>query len=171
MHLKSSNGPIDVLVCPETEEDYPQSPLPSSSGHFFSDSHQTSTPMRLSTAQVTVHTPETMQRNNISSYGGHVIQHRQTTPTINVSMERGGPLQSQHDLDISLNSAADMTSDLDELMASYNHVPMDSDHFLSADDLIPFESLNPPLHIHDDDFSFALDDATEGIHELFDLVS
>ena len=170
MHLKSTNGPIDVLVCPETEDDNPQSPLPSSGSHFFSDSQQTSTPMRLSTAQVTVHTPETMQRNNIS-YGGHVIQHRQTTPTINVSMERGGPLQSQHDLDISLNSAADMTSDLDELMASYNHVPMEDDHFLSANDLIPFESLNPPLHIHDEDFSFALDDATEGIHELFDLVS
>ena len=29
MHLKSTNGPIDVLVCPETEEHHPPSPCPS----------------------------------------------------------------------------------------------------------------------------------------------
>jgi len=32
MHLKSSNGPIDVLVCPERDDQQPHSPYPSVDG-------------------------------------------------------------------------------------------------------------------------------------------
>ncbi len=165
MHLKSSNGAIDVLVCPETEDDPPQSPCPSS-GHLFSDS-QTSTPLRYPISQVHMRTPETRQQDIYDISMSH-----QTTPTM--SLEQGGRFmhsQLQNNLDISLSSAADVTSDLDELMASYSHVTVADEHHLMSADLIPFESLNPPLLIHDEDFSFALDDATEGIHELFDLVT
>lgn len=167
MHLKSTKGAIDVLVCPETDDDPPLSPRPSSS-NFFSDS-QTSTPLRYPSARVDVRTPETRRPEN-NSYDVSARQQHHTTPTL--PMEQGGFMHTQlrSDLDISLSSAADVTSDLDELMASYSHVTVD-DHQLMSADLIPFESLNPPLHIHDEDFTFALDDATEGIHELFDLVA
>ncbi len=167
MHLKSTKGAIDVLVCPETDDDSPQSPHPSSS-NFFSD-FQTSTPLRYPTARLNIHTPETGHQEN-NTFNINMSQQHQNTPTLPVEQDGFIHSQLRNDLDISLSSAADVASDLDELMASYGHVTMDDHHFMSAD-LIPFESLDPPLHIHDEDFSFALDDATEGIHELFDLVA
>ena len=181
MHLKSSNGPIDVLVCPECEEDPPQSPCPSA--HLPTDP-LTSTPAR---SHLTPHAhtqeasqPELRFGEDFGPDGvvqiphsimDHVIPQHQTTPTIHVSVEPQSsgvlPSQLRDDLDISLSSAADNANDLDELMASYN--PQQG-YILQENELLSsFESLNPPLH--DADFSFALDDATEGIQDLFDLVS
>ena len=46
MHLKSTNGPIDVLVCPETEETHPGSPCHSHTD-VVSYSESTPTPHKM----------------------------------------------------------------------------------------------------------------------------
>lgn len=175
MHLKSSNGPIDVLVCPETEDDLPQSPCPSSA-HLLTDS-QTSTPIRAHLppgVTFTIQTPETQQHEEFGLRPEELMQQalNPVTSNMHISMEPSSLIQTQFrdDLDISLSSAADVTSgDLDELMASYQF-GMGHDTLLSPNDLIPFETLDPPLHMHED-FTYTLDDTSEGIHELFDLVT
>lgn len=134
MHLKSTNGPIDVLVCPEGDE-RPQSPCSAAGGEHLALS-ATSTPVK------------TVPR--VQSEGFH----------------------HQEDLDVSLSSAADVTGEeFEELIQSYNCEDLEREidsSTLLASDMYSFESLSPPLQ--DEDFCFGLD-ATEGIGELFDLVS
>lgn len=79
-----------------------------------------------------------------------------------------------NELDISLSSTADVnTDDLEGLMDSYhcdNLDNIDSSALLPTHDMgmLSFESLSPPLQ--HEDFCFAME-ATEGIHDLFDLVA
>ena len=141
MHLKSSNGPIDVLVCPEGDDQQPHSPYPSVDGCSQAVTTQLS--------NTTTSTPKRML----------------------VATREGAVVVTQEDLDVSLSSAADAVGDdLDGLMQSYDCESLeklDSNTLLPPTDMYSFESLSPPLQ--DEDFSFALD-PTEGIQELFDLV-
>ena len=206
MHLKSTNGPIDVLVCPEGEEDQPQPPHPSSlmtnQSHLDSPT-ATPTKTQLGICLTPTHstrnggiqpslqyTPNVKQellnleddldhfrRSETLMNPPHVAIHHSTpqhhsASTIRVAVNGNSLMDPplRDDLDISLSSAADVcnTNDLEELMDSYN---CGSSHLLPSSDisLSCFESLDPPLQ--DEDFSFALDGATEGIQDLFDLVS
>ena len=141
MHLKSSNGPIDVLVCPEGDDQQPHSPYPS-----VDYCGQTSI------AQLNSTNTSTPKRTVVTAREGAVVV-------------------TQEDLDVSLSSAADAVGDdLDGLMQSYDCDSLDqldSNTLLPPTDMYSFESLSPPLQ--DEDFTFVLD-PTEGIQELFDLV-
>lgn len=205
MHLKSTNGPIDVLVCPEGEEDHPQLPHPSSlmTNQLHTDS-PTATPSKTQlglcltpthntpNGSIQQHTPHVKQEqldledeldhfrrsetlmNPLHTAIHHSTPQHHSTSTIHVAVNgNGGNLMDpplRDDLDISLSSAADVcnTNDLEELMDSYN---CGNSNLLPSSDisLSCFESLDPPLQ--DEDFSFSLDGATEGIQDLFDLVS
>lgn len=203
MHLKSSNGPIDVLVCPEAEDDNMEcsQQLPQTTGESHTNSliltprkghlEVCLTPTHNTPDRVVQHTPKSKREqfnveddknhyrhsegNSPSSLPNHSTPQRHDTTGLHIPPMKGNakslieqPLRD--DLDISLNSAADMcnSNDLKELMDSYNY---GSSHLLASPGigLSCFESLDPPLQ--DEDFSFALDDTNEGIQDLFDLVS
>ena len=140
MHLKSTNGPVDVLVCPEGDDQRAHSPCPS-----MDNETMTSTPVKT-----------VSNSNNPSSSQDEVMMQ-----------------VHQEDLDVSLSSAADAATedDIDEFIQTYNcedlERQLDTEALLPAN-MYSFESLSPPLQVHDD-FCFGLDGA-EGIAELFDLV-
>ena len=122
MHLKSTNGPIDVLVCPDGEDSCPDSPCISES------SRGGSTPPRLCPPR---------------------------------------PPMPADDLDVSLNSAADVTGDeFEGLIQSCEGLGPRFDGGGLAAAIYSFESLSPPLQ--GEDFCFGLSDG-EGISDLFDF--
>lgn len=198
MHLKSSNGPIDVLVCPEGEDQRSQSPFSSSSSDYnpavpvlgpssgLDDLTPTNTPPPPQQQQLQ------QQHSQPSDLGHHatpLTPHAQCMPPhqdINMTPQSRlsmvdhvvGRVSSPavmecaaKDLDISLSSTADVNGDdLEGLMDSYNCDNLDN---IDSSALLPagmlsFESLSPPLQ--DEDFCFAMD-GPEGIQDLFDLVS
>ena len=142
MHLKSSRGPIDVLVCPETEETWaPPSPCP-----LRRDSHPTGgDPVEATPPHQTL---ITTTQDNMSSAGAGT-----------------SGLMSVDEKDVSLSSIADVTSDDLECLLQYGSGGgLDQ---LDPGTLLPsFETLSPPLQ--DGDFNFGLD-PSEGIGDLFDL--
>ena len=127
MHLKSTNGPVDVLVCPEGEDHRPHSPAPTDF-----DTMSTSTPTKTLPQLPTVGRPHT------EALSHHVHHH-------------------QDDLDVSLSSAADAAGDDFEGFIDCESLEqqLDSNTLLGAGDMLSFESLSPPLQ--DDDFCFGLD--------------
>ena len=203
MHLKSSNGPIDVLVCPEDDVQIPSPqpvmPLtPPTLACTTSTSHSTaSRPSTYSSVvdqsskgliqglvvpkhhQATLDNPinHSHQPHPHSSALTHHTscttleagrQQQEATPNVNPNgATPTNPTYSQilgpggnSDLEISLSSTADVDSDFEGLM----------DHFDPTNllpDMAMFEHLSPPLQT--EDFSFSMDNSTEGIHDLFDL--
>ena len=127
MHLKSSRGPIDVLVCPEIEGTSPPSPSPSAHADHTHTSNcdESLTPHKLSSSQ--------HQDCNLSSSG--------TMGFI-----------SADENDVSLSSIADVApDDLDCLLGGLGQ--LDAGALLPS--LASFESLSPPLQ--EGDFNFGLD--------------
>ena len=142
MHLKSTNGPIDVLVCPETETETEEKERERDQQPLLSPSH--------SATSCSESTPHKM-----------VTSHGSSTST-------AGGLMSSDENDISLSSiidAATTEEDLDCLL-QYGRDYYALDH--DGGTLLPtFESLSPPP-LQEGDFHFGLD-VTEGIGDLFDL--
>jgi len=202
MHLKSSNGPIDVLVCPEDDAQIPSpqpvTPLtPPTLACTASTSHTTasrpstySSVLDQSSSQGLIqglvvpdhhqdhhmhHSPQPHPPSSALTHHTSCTtleagrQQQEATPNVNPDpAPHVNPTYSQilvpggnSDLEISLSSAADVDSDLEGLM----------DHFdptnLLPVDMAMFEHLSPPLQ--NEDFSFSMDNSTEGIHDLFDL--
>ena len=143
MHLKSSNGPVDVLVCPEGDEQRPASPCTS-----MDSEHMTSTPVKTLPYQPNFH-----------------------PPTMPASQELALQLQPEDDLDISLSSTVDAGGGEEFQGLQYSPEDLqslDTNTLLNAPtDMYSFQCLSPSLQ--DEDFCFGLDGA-EGITDLFDLV-
>lgn len=163
MHLKSTNGAIDVLVCPEEEAQCLRSPHPpiSTANELCSDPRSAYTvldppcsPELVPDSQLQRHqdqqclTPESRGQEQV------VRPAKQATtacsyPQVTVT----GP---SNQLDISLSSAAEVTGD--DLGFMDRLLPLD---------MAMFDQLSPTLQT--EDFSFSMDDSTEGINDLFDL--
>jgi hypothetical protein len=144
MHLKSSRGPIDVLVCPEIEDDHPPSPSPSAH---------------------TDHTPYTSCDESVTPHKLTMSQHHQDFSNMSSSSAAvaAAGLISADENDVSLSSIADAApDDLDCLLSGLGQL----DPGVLLPSLASFETLSPPLQ--DGDFNFGLD-VTEGIGDLFDL--
>ena len=145
MHLKSSRGPIDVLVCPEIEENPLPSPSPST--------HPDHTPYNSCDESAT-----TPHKLNLA----HQHQDFSNMSSSSTAAAAAG-LISADENDVSLSSIADATpDDLDCLLSGLGQ--LDPGSLLPT--LTSFETLSPPLQ--EGDFNFGLD-VTEGIGDLFDL--
>ncbi len=151
MHLKSSNGAVDVLVCPEGDEQRSHSPCPS-----IDSENTTSTPLKNLPPPSFSHPP----LEPVVDDHGHPPHAHYPPP--------------QEDLNISLSSAVDVVEEggnIQDLMQNYNPADLDgldATALLSAPgDIYNFHCLSPTLPA--EDFCFGLDGA-EGIAELFDLV-
>ena len=147
MHLKSTRGPIDVLVCPEIEENRPPSPSPSTrTDHTPHASCDESTPHKLTLSQ------QQQQQH-----------HHDYSNLSSSSAAVAAGFISADENDVSLSSIADAApDDLDTLLGGL--AQLDPGALLPS--LASFETLSPPLQ--EGDFNFGLD-VTEGIGELFDL--
>ncbi len=206
MHLKSSNGAIDVLVCPEDDvqsqslqSPHPATPLTPPSLVSSSSGGVSHTPRPASYGSVLDQPSQSLIQGLVLpdqqglNPGGHLphpahhpqhchassglVHHHQTTSCTTLETGRqeacvdntgdvAQPNNSAYpqilgpggnsDLEISLSSAADVDSDFEGLM----------DHLLPVD-MAMFEHLSPPLQ--NEDFSFSMDNSTEGIQDLFDL--
>lgn len=173
MHLKSNNGAIDVLVCPEEEAQCLQSPRPPNS---------TATGLCAARSVYSVldppHSPELVPGSS------HLLQHHQEQqhqqcmlPSVKfeddhrqkqatgltVDQTVVAPSYPQvtvtgpsNELDISLSSAAEVSGD--DLGFMDRLLPLD---------MAMFDQLSPTLQT--EDFSFSMDNSTEGINDLFDL--
>ena len=197
MHLKSRNGPIDVLVCPgddtETQslQSHPPPPPPPSSLICHTSSNcSTSRPDCYASvldqsshgmlSDLVLSEPQLMNchcHHNLSvlahqtsctKLGGGRQQDQcngDSITTISTSLSSYpqilGPGVSS-DLEISLSSAADVDSD--DFEGLMDHLENSS---LLPIDMAMFEQLSPPLQT--EEFSFSMDNSTEGIHDLFDL--
>ncbi len=153
MHLKSSNGPIDVLVCPEGDDQRLNSPCPS-----IDSENATSTPLKTGAPP---HHPSPLLEPTADDR--HSLQ-----------LHCVAPPPPHEDLDISLSSAADVgdaRSHIEDLIQDYDPVDLEgldaSGLLHSSADAYNFHCLSPTLPA--EDFCFGLDGA-EGIAELFDLV-
>lgn len=190
MHLKSTNGAIDVLVCPEDEpqSQHLQSPHPVPYISTTSSESCATTP-NYSVLEQQPYSPEldsvvmahqvqvqSSQEHAHCSMGqvscvkleeglrqeqavGIILDQSAVAPSYPSPAVTGlGPPNSE--LDISLSSTADINDDLgfmDRLL------PIDT----AIIDTAMFDHLSPTLQT--DDFSFSMDNSTEGIHDLFDL--
>lgn len=181
MHLKSSNGAIDVLVCPEEEAECLHTPHPpistSTNGLYTARSVYSvlDAPPPLPPI-TTLHASELVPDSSCSQaqqqQGSEHMQqpcalplakvdHRQQTlglpveQAISPSYPQVTVTGPNSDLDISLSSAADVTDDLGFM-----------DRLLPLD-MGLFDQLSPTLPT--EDFSFSMDNSTEGISDLFDI--
>lgn len=193
MHLKSSNGAIDVLVCPEddTETQSLQSPHPPPpTSQICRMSSDCGTPRPNSYASVLDQSSHGLLSDFVLPKPQQMDCHCHHTPVLVhqtcTKMDAGrqqdqcgmgngditavsslsysqilGPGASS-DLEISLSSAADVDSDDFEGLMDH----LESNNLLPID-MAMFEHLSPPLQT--EEFSFSMDNSTEGIHDLFDL--
>ncbi len=179
MHLKSTNGAIDVLVCPEDE----------AQSQCLQSPHNNSLSLRNEACDGRTYVLEqpcpqdTVLPDPVSLQQQHHHHHQHLThqtPTklenarqhdeaVGLSMDQTvcSPYPPQvtitrpnNDLDISLSSTADVNGDD---LGFIDHF----DSSLLPIDIGMFEHLSPPLQ--NEDFSFSMDNSTEGIHDLFDL--
>lgn len=162
MHLKSTNGPIDVLVCPESDNQRSESPCPS----LPNEHSNTSTPSRTHNHK----SSNQHQQMNLlqESTVPHITQSGLQQPQVTVTNVDSVPID---DLDISLSSTADIRADeLEGLMDSYNCDHLGHLDGIAASDIsaLSFEVLESQLQ--SEDFFSAMDTPTEGIQDLFDLV-
>ncbi len=188
MHLKSNNGAIDVLVCPEDETQASQclqsppapvstangfcmarsvysSILPSQSSELVADSVQS----RMQQHHQEQHHQQQQQKQQQCPVGqlpGAADCHRQEQAMgLDVEQSVVAPSfprvtvtgSASNDLDISLSSAADVNTD--DLGFMDRLLPLD---------MAVFDHLSPTT-LQTEDFSFSMDNSTEGIHDLFDL--
>lgn len=175
MHLKSSNGAIDVLVCPEEEAQCLHPPHPpistSTNGLYTARSvysvldvpptlHSTELVPDSSCSQVQQQHQERMQQQCALPLAK--VHHGQQA--LGLTLEQAiSPSYPQvtvtgpsNELDISLSSAAEVTGD--DLGFMDRLLPLD---------MGMFDQLSPTLPT--EDFSFSMDTSTEGINDLFDL--
>ena len=146
MHLKSSNGPIDVLVCPE-DEDSLDSPLPPSTHPPHPPHPSPAKRLNGSTTTVTTHLPH------------HHPALNSVTPV------------KREEFDVSLSSTADVRRDEFDGFFQYSDTDsldnIEACSLLATTDLCSFEALSPQLG--GGEFCFTMDEG-EGIGDLFDLV-
>ncbi len=158
MHLKSTNGPIDVLVCPESDDQRSDSPSPSLPNAHSNTSTPTSSHNHISTSQHHQQQLNFLQQNTMPLVPTQCgLQQPQVT------------VKNVDDLDISLNSTADIRLDeLEGLMDPNDHL-IHLDSIASSDiNALSFEVLESQLQ--NEDFFSAMDTPTEGIQDLFDMV-
>lgn len=186
MHLKSSNGAIDVLVCPEEEEaqclNPTHPPISTTNGLYTSRSPYSildAPPLPLppcSTELVSAASSCSQMQQHQERLQHHHQQPCTLPPFPKMDQGQHGPQQAlamgqtlspsyphmavtgpADDLDISLSSAAEVGGD--DLGFMERLLPLD---------MAMFDQLSPTLPAAED-FSFSMDDSTEGINDLFDL--
>ena len=141
MHLKSSRGPIDVLVCPETEDSHPPSPGPQQPSD--------------TTTTITTATPD---KREVTTTPHKLIGSQQDS---NTGAATAAGLMSSDEHDVSLSSIADVAPEELDCLLQYSSGGLDGACLLPS-----FETLSPPLQ--EGDFNFGLD-VSEGIGDLFDF--
>lgn len=187
MHLKSSNGAIDVLVCPEDETQSqclhsphppsistangmcatragypaldPPPPAPCTPELLSATSQSAVHPQKEEPDPVINHVPVsriTKLEDGLRQEGLALDHHHHHPHTITPSYPQVTVTGPSSELDISLSSAADVNGD--DLGFMDRLLPID---------MGMFDHLSPTLQT--DDFSFSMDNSTEGIHDLFDL--
>lgn len=167
MHLKSSNGAIDVLVCPEEEAqclEPPHSPISTANGlcavarSVYSVLDSPELVPNSSCSQQQRHqdhqcalsiAPDNHRQEQAMRLTAEQIPTASSYPQVTVT----GP---SNQLDISLSSAAEVTGD--DLGFMDRLLPLD---------MAMFDQLSPTLQT--EDFSFSMDNSTEGINDLFDI--
>ena len=172
MHLKSSNGAIDVLVCPEDEA---QSQCLQSSHSSVSivneiemctldHSHCHSTELISDSTSHSQHHHHQLAHQTADNKLESIRQEQAMGLSVDQAMRSAYPQVTvtgpNGELDISLSSTADVNDDLGFM----DHLDTSS---LLPIDMSMFEHLSPPLQT--EEFSFSMDNSTEGIHDLFDL--
>lgn len=200
MHLKSTNGPIDVLVCPEAEDERSHSPFSSPSDYnpAIPSALGPSPDLEEATPTNTPPPQQEQQQQHPPDLGHHphtpLPPHSQcmplqadmnVTPQSHLSMSGSVVTSSRvnpstvidapaSELDISLSSAADVNGDdLEGLMDSYNCGALDgidSSVLLPTSDMSMLSFSSLSPPLQDEDFCFAME-TTEGIQDLFDLVA
>ena len=178
MHLKSTNGAIDVLVCPEDEAQSSQCLQGTTNGLCAArsvcsvlDPPPRSPELVVSDDPIHSQLPQhpdqqqqqqQQQQQHQQPQQQELLQQQQQCPVGQLPVDQAnsqpypqvtvtGPT---NELDISLSSAADVTDDLGFMERL---LPLDV-----------FDHLSSPT-LHPEDFSFSMDNSTEGIHDLFDL--